>query len=112
MSIKLNYGDLFMLELNDDVYTRINNCKREIRISLLPHLAKGACVVTNTAMNGGGQSYDGGYPDGYHVYAEHMDTGTKFDFYQSGCFTCMIKNRKPIGTARQKWVVDNDAGGE
>ena len=70
----------------------------------LSYLA-GKYIVTKTCMEGGGPSYDGGYPDGHHVYCVSADNeDRKIDFYQSGSFTAMIKDIKPIGKAKLQWV--------
>lgn len=64
----------------------------------------GKYVVTKTFMGGGGQSHDGGYPDGWHVFCVKVDDEkVKVDFYQSGCFTAMIENIEPVGKATLKW---------
>ena len=68
----------------------------------------GKYVVIHTSHDGGGSCSDGvGYPDGYHVYCEkivkELDTPIKVDFYQSGHFTTMIKDIKPIGKAKLKF---------
>jgi hypothetical protein len=77
----------------------------------LEYLA-GRYVVTKTTTNGGGTGhgrYDV-YPDGHHVYCERLDDrDVKVDFYQSGCFTCMIKDIEPVGRATRQWVWDAEA---
>ena len=48
----------------------------------LAYLA-GRYVVTKTAKDGGGPSYDGGYPNGHHVYCRRLDDpSARVDFYQ------------------------------
>lgn len=68
----------------------------------------GEYVVTKTSFGGGGSTgYPGGnYPDGHRVYCESTTKpARKIDFYQSGCFTCMLPDIKPIGRAELKWVI-------
>jgi len=90
----------------------------------------GKYIVTKTLFDGGGPNFDGGYPDGHHVYAKklikkrpiHIScqeavfainamlsgvhsfsnndktiiSNLEINFYQSGCFTCMIEDIVPI----------------
>lgn len=69
----------------------------------------GRYVVYKTAYDGGGTGhgqYDT-YPDGHHVFCERLDDrSVKVDFYQSGCFTAMIREITPVGHATRKWVDD------
>ncbi len=50
------------------------------------------------ALSDGGRStHDGGYPNGWHVFCQKKDDPQiEVDFYQSGCFTAMIPEIKPI----------------
>jgi hypothetical protein len=64
----------------------------------------GRYVVTQTALDGGGQATDGAYPNGWHVTAKKLapdgtwdPQGMEVNFYQSGCFTAMIENVSPVG---------------
>lgn len=64
--------------------------------------------MERTALDGGGfaQARDE-YPNGHHVYCisvdEHYvpDGKHKVDFYQSGCFTVMMPDIKPITRLRK-----------
>jgi hypothetical protein len=69
---------------------------------------RGRYIVTKTVMDGGGTGHGPHdvYPDGHHVYCESLDGSQRVDFYQSGCFTCMIVNIEPVGRAEKKWVVE------
>ena len=61
---------------------------------------QGKYIVYKTAFDGGGQNFDGPYPNGHHVFCEKMDgSKTRVDFYQSGSFTAMIYDLEPIGEA-------------
>lgn len=72
----------------------------------------GRYVVTGTSYEGGGTgmgSHDV-YPDGHYVKAEKLETSdrdhrTKVSFYQTGCFTAMIADIRPIGRAVARWEV-------
>ncbi len=76
----------------------------EARISgELAYLA-GRYVVHNTAFTGGGGPAHDSFPNGHCVYCERITDGNKVRFYQSGCFTAMIKDIKPVGRAVRKWV--------
>ncbi len=75
----------------------------------LSYLA-GRYVVYKTVMDGGGTAHGPGdyYPDGWHVFCEKVDDpDTNIDFYQSGAFTAMITDIKPVGKAKKKWVFEN-----
>ncbi len=58
----------------------------------------GEYVVYSAVSNGGAGCWDGTpYPDGWHVYCHKVDDpSVEVDFYQTGCFTAMIKDIKPI----------------
>ncbi len=69
----------------------------------------GTYIVINTSEDGGGPS--GGmrnesYPNGHHVTCVKSDNNKiKISFYQTGCFTAMIKEIKPIGKAKATWDI-------
>lgn len=67
-------------------------------------------VVVKTAMEGGGIAMEKDvYPDGHHVFCESISCPElKVNFYQSGCFTAMIRPHEiqPAGKARRQWIVD------
>ena len=74
----------------------------------MPRPAQGRFVVYKTAFDGGGTAHGPGdvYPNGHHVFCEHMDTGERVDFYQSGCFTVMHPRLRAVGTAKRSWEVE------
>lgn len=64
----------------------------------LSYLA-GRYVVYKTNCDGGGTGMGRHdvYPDGHHVFCRKLDApDIKVDFYQSGCFTAMVTDVKPI----------------
>lgn len=72
----------------------------------------GRYVVTKTTMDGGGTGHGPHdvYPNGHHVFCENVDDRSrKVDFYQSGSFTAMIQEIKPVGRATLRWFIDDDA---
>ena len=72
----------------------------------LAYLA-GRYVVYKTAHDGGGTGMGPHdvYPNGHHVFCEKLeDQSQKIDFYQSGSFTAMLPDLKPVGRAQRKWV--------
>ena len=67
----------------------------------------GRYVVYKTAMDGGGTGHGvhDVYPNGHHVFAERLDDpSVKVDFYQSGCFTAMLPELKPVAKAVRRWT--------
>lgn len=114
----LSEGDVIELREGHKVYADIPEhfvyANRQGSFKLTHHEATiseqliylaGRYVVVKTTSDGGGTGmgpYDV-YPNGHHVYAERAD-GTKVDFYQSGCFTAMIENISPVGSATRKWT--------
>lgn len=70
----------------------------------LSYLA-GRYVVYKTHVGGGWHSGRDDYPDGHHVFCERLDSpDVKIDFYQSGCFTAMLPDLKPVAKAVRRWV--------
>ncbi len=70
----------------------------------------GRYVVTSVAEDGGGTGMGDRdvYPSGHHVHCEKLqrsrhDSRVKVDFYQTGCFTAMIKEIEPVGRAVARW---------
>lgn len=60
---------------------------------------EGEFEVDCAVSDGGGSTHDGGYPNGWHVFCRKKDNPEiKVDFYQSGCFTAMIPEIKPINS--------------
>jgi hypothetical protein len=76
----------------------------------LSYLA-GKYIVVKTTMDGGGSGhgFNDSYPDGHHVFCKKVDDKIEIDFYQSGCFSAMIKDIEPIGKAKLTWAVEEDA---
>lgn len=63
----------------------------------------GKYIVIKALMTGGGH----GHSDGWRVFcAKESDPNIKVDFFQTGAFTAMIKDIKPIGRATMKWSMD------
>ena len=57
----------------------------------------GEYTVIFSISDGGGHCQDGDYPNGWHVFCQKVDDpSVEVDFYQTGCFTAMIENIKPI----------------
>lgn len=99
MKKELKTGDVFSLKKGVIIYCKGNE------ISLKE---TGSYVVLKTAYEGGGTGMGPHdvYPDGHHVYAKKLknngfwdSNGQEIDFYQSGCFTCMIEP-KDIGVIK------------
>ena len=68
----------------------------------------GKYVVTKTTHDGGGTGHGPGdiYPDGHHVFCQHVDhPDVQVDFYQTGAFTATIKDIEPVGRAEAVWTV-------
>lgn len=128
--LMLQEGDVIFLNIGDRVYAdvpwkfvfkdsepRDRNIHTEVR---LPTLFRrddeelffdyGEYVVIKTAMEGGGMNFDGPYPNGHCVYCQKLKNG-KYNpngnivkFYQSGCFTCVIKNITPTAKMEKSYV--------
>ena len=86
---------------------------------------EGLYVVVQTEMKGGGCAHGphDTYPDGHCVYANKIVpqgslgepkskvvSDFQVYFYQSGCFTNMIENIKPVGRAKAKteWIFEEE----
>lgn len=71
---------------------------------------RGKYIIVRTSQDGGGTGHGPHdiYPDGWHVWCESLDGKHKVDFYQTGCFTAMIKDLQPLGRAEKKWVVEQN----
>lgn len=60
---------------------------------------EGEYEVDFAVSDGGGSTHDGGYPNGWHVFCHKKDNPEiEVNFYQSGCFTAMIPEIKPINS--------------
>ena len=69
----------------------------------------GSYIVMETKKDGGGTGHGPHdvYPDGHHVFCQKYNDQIgnrakplKVDFYQTGCFTCMLPDIKPIAQAQ------------
>lgn len=115
---KLEEGDVIELNETHAVYASIpehfaySNKKGSFKLTRAHVTLKGEMnylcgkyIVTKTAFDGGSTGRDA-YPNGHHVFCARTDDSTvKVDFYQSGCFTAMIEDIKPIGKAELKWSI-------
>ena len=65
---------------------------------------QGEYVVIHTELSGGGQGHGKNdyYPNGHRVECFSKDTKHKVYFYQTGSFTAMIEDIKPIGNVNIK----------
>jgi hypothetical protein len=108
--VELKEGDIFLLKEGYKVYTSRGEIEIGKKINDFDtSILAGQYVVTKTEFSGCGQGHDV-FPDGHKVFAKRIlnnKTVTNFEvsFYQSGCFTCMIKNPTITGHATCKWVV-------
>lgn len=118
----LEEGDVIELTTAHTVYGMIpkhfayGNCRGDF--SLTRHeirlydqdfdYLRGKYIVVKITSDGGGTGMGPHdvFPDGYHVWCESIDGTHKVDFYQTGCFTAMIEDIKPIARAEKKWVLD------
>ena len=67
----------------------------------------GQYIVYKITTDEGGKGHGphDAYPYGHHVYCEKIyNPTTKVDFYQTGSFTAMITDIKPIGRGEKLWV--------
>ena len=117
---KLREGDIIALEEGHKVYADVprhfvysnkkgdfSRTHEDVKIGGDFSYLAGRYVVYKTASEGGGTGHGPHdiFPDGHHVYCERIGKPpTRVDFYQSGCFTAMIEDIKPIGTAVQHWA--------
>ncbi len=92
----LKTGDIIALKAGHRVYVESSESLEPV---LVDASLAGRYVVTKTSQDGGGvRGHDGSdiFPDGHHVFCERLDDRkTKVHFYQTGCFTAMIKNIVP-----------------
>lgn len=125
MSVLLQEGDIIELVNGMKVYAKVpkhflySNRKGDFTLDRgevtlggeLSYLI-GRYVVYKTSHDGGGTGHGSGdvYPSGHHVFCEKIDGDTRYrvDFYQTGCFTCMIPPTaiSAIGKATLKYVVE------
>lgn len=62
---------------------------------------RGEYIVIDTRFDGGGNAGNDTYPDGHRVIAQRLSKegaydpdGETIDFYQSGCFDCLVPFEK------------------
>jgi hypothetical protein len=79
--------------------------------------AEARFVVERTAMDGGGTGHGPNdvFPDGWHVEARRLNPdgrynprAEKIEFYQSGCFNCMVPQVEVLGKMRQNFETPID----
>lgn len=119
--IKLGEGDVIELKKGHTVYAQVpekyvyQNTPRSKKLTqtdvtigdnlngLDTNYLEGRYVVIKTTLDGGGTGMGPNdiYPDGHHVWCKKMlkdgQLGEEVDFYQSGSFTAMIEEIKPVG---------------
>lgn len=130
----LKVGDIIELKKGHRVYAKLPSifiCDNgdfnfslhsgEVEIGIMQRgldtsILSGEYLIVKTEISGGGCAMGPHdiYPDGYKVFARKITDGrygtpliSEFEvrFYQSGCFTCMIRDIKPIRTAEIRWTV-------
>ncbi|MDK9793706.1 hypothetical protein [Vibrio sp. D431a] len=107
----LKKGDTILLTQEHTVYTKIpesqayTNSKSKRLVSVCVELKdeefehlQGLYEVVRTENSGGGRGHGkhDTYPSGHRVFCKKVDSNCKVDFYQTGCFTAMITDIKPI----------------
>ena len=119
----LQEGDLIQIKPGEEVYAEVpyhfiyegeegnwaETTETEIKVEGQFAFFAGKYLVYKTAVEGGGTGHGPGdiYPNGHHVYARKVGAhNVKVSFYQSGSFTIMKPDKKPIGKARIQWVID------
>lgn len=110
----LQEGDVIELTADHKVYADVPHhfvyANRKGDFSLTQHnvqlsgdfeYLQGRYIVIKTGVTGGGTGHGANdvYPDGYKVTCKREDEEYTVSFYQSGCFTAMIKNIEPIAKA-------------
>jgi len=112
-------GDVILIENGHKIYAKVPKhfveqdeegnfslTTTDVRVGGNFAYLAGKYIVTHTALDGGGSSHDGGYPDGHHVFCTSVDKAQhKISFYQSGCFTAMIEDVQVVGSAELKWTI-------
>lgn len=114
----LKEGDVIELERGHDVYTDIpmhfvysnhkgdwSLTRHEVNIGGEFGFLVGRYIVTHTVVDGGGSGHGANdyYPNGHHVFCKRED-GREVDFYQTGCFTAMVREIDPVGKAKLTWA--------
>lgn len=95
----LKVGDIIRLEPGHTVYTSRG---RGVTRTITKQTA-GNYIVEDTKSDGGGYGHGPHdyYPNGHHVFCVSVDGKRRVDFYQTGCFTAMIRDIKPVGKAKK-----------
>ena len=120
--ILLQPGDVIILELGMTVYATLpqhflygnrRGCwtlaHGQVSIAGETGFLAGRYIVTHAETGGGGKAIDGPFPDGHHVFCIKADNPEiKVDFYQTGCFTAMLPNIRPVGRATMTWTVQEE----
>lgn len=111
----LQIGDVIELNATHKVYADVphhfvyDNCKgdfsltrHDVQLSGEFEYLQGKYIVIKTENTGGGCGHGSHdiYPDGHKVTCESVDKKHRVSFYQSGCFTAMIKDIEPIAKAK------------
>jgi len=129
----LQTGDIFELNPGHTIYVKLPHlftCSNgdsleeidegTIKIGQVKHFFDttffaGEYIVTSTALQGGGNSHDGGYPDGHNIRAKKIMMGWRdsekivsrieVNFYQSGSFTAKNPDIKAIRKAKINYTL-------
>lgn len=118
----LQKGDVIEIEEGHRIYADVpmhfvfSNCKGCYDLThhdIIVHddfaYFAGKYVVIKTSTEGGGTGHGNHdvYPNGHKVWCVKVDDKkVMIDFFQSGCFTAMIKDIKPVGKAKLTWTID------
>ena len=131
---KLKEGDVIELKDGHHIYIRLPEhfcygnrigvfnklsetvvCVGQNKSGLKTNFLKGRWVVYATAYDGGshggGMSGNDFYQNGYHVFIEKIiheigNPRIRASFYQTGSFTAMIEDIKPVGRAKATWNIE------
>lgn len=103
--IFIEYGDTFYIELPSHFFGDIgcwDIVQDKIVVNSKFDWLKGDYIVYKTNLEGGGKGYrfNDNYPNGHCVYCiKANNNNIKMKFYQTGCFTAMMPNMRPVGRA-------------
>lgn len=98
-----------------DVVEITKSTIEELKLSFFPGIdkwRKGLYVVESVGMDGGGTGHGPHdvYPDGWCVQARRLkdskydEKGRVIEFYQSGCFSNLLKNVSIVGKMKRTFV--------
>lgn len=98
----LEKGDVIILTEEHTVYIDGTSTTTKL-VDEYAHM-RGEYVVLATNLKGGGTGHSKHdvYPDGHHVSCQSKNGKHKVNFYQTGSFTAMIEDIKPIGKVKIK----------